>query len=229
MWARYDFETGEKEELISHLSNVGKVAQNISLCLKNKNVLNRDLSLAAFFAGIFHDCFKVAYQPINIYEYSLRHSKLIFPYHEVISSIFLANYIVREFDLNLDNENAKRVVKAVLLHHQGLRIITLEEFWKGYNYVLNVIEKRGVEYVLSKINEILKYFNLPTIDMLEKFIEFRTLEDFIRGGDEYDRFLTGILMVADNYVVSRCLNKSGDKLLLEEVNDYINTICNGLF
>jgi len=223
LWARYDFKTGEKEELIPHLSNVGEVARKLSLRLSD--ILGEDLSSAAFFAGIFHDCFKVAFQPSDIHNYSLRYNKLVFPYHEVMSSVFLANYIVRKFDLNLSYEDAKRVVKSVLLHHQGLRIITLDNFWKGYCYVLNVIEYRGTSYVLSKINEILNYFNLPTIDVLEKFIEFRTLEEFIRGGDEYDRFLTGVLMVADNYVVSRCLNKSRYGLLLEEIIDYINLFC----
>lgn len=219
MWARYDFKTGEKEELIPHLSNVGKIAYKLSLRLNN--ILNEDLSQSAFFAGIFHDCFKVAFQPIDIHTYGLKHSKLTFPHHEVMSSVFLANYIVRKFDLNLSDKDAKRAVKSILLHHQGLRVITLDNFWKGYNYVLNVIEERSASYVLSKINEILRHFNLPVIDTLEKFIEFRTLEEFIHSGDEYDRFLTGILMVADNYVVSQCLSKPKDRILLEEIIEYV--------
>ena len=216
MWARYDCITGEKEDLIDHLKNVGKYAKKIANCLKG--VLNKNMEREAEIAGYFHDLFKVVYQPENIDEFCKSNSRLTFKHHEVASAVFLANYALKVDDLGLDEDGIRRSVKAVLFHHQGLRAITLGDFFEGYNYVVKRINKN------TNVNIVLEELGFKKVDDVLSLLDFRILEGIINKGDVYDRFLSGILMVADNLTTMRALNKSAKRLLELEILDYLNAI-----
>jgi HD superfamily phosphohydrolase YqeK len=219
MWARYDCKTGEKEDLIKHLKEVGNNAQKIAKCLND--ILKINMEEEAKIAGYFHDLFKVVYQPNNIEEFCKNREKLSFKYHEIASATFLSNYAVK-INLNLEEEKIRRAVKAVLFHHQGLRAITLENFIIGYNYVMDVIKRRN--NVIDQINSVLKELGFQTINSVSEFLDFRTLEGMLTKGNIYDRLLSGILMVADNLSVLKSLSKNPKRLLELEIVDYIKAI-----
>ena len=219
MWARYDCVTGEKEELVEHLKAVGTNAKKIASCLKD--VISKDMEREAEIAGYFHDIFKVAYQPDHIEEFCKSNDRLSFRYHEVASAVFLSNYLLKVDDLGLDEDGIRRAVKAVLFHHQGLRAITLENFVTGYRYVIERIRHKSID---DKVNIVLKDLGFNGVNDVMELMDFRVLEGIINKGNIYDRFLSGILMVADNLTVMKSLNKSSGRLIELEICDYIKAI-----
>lgn len=219
MLARYDCRTGKKEELLEHLKSVGEKANEIAQCLRE--VLN-DMHTEAYYAGIFHDLFKIVYQPDNIDEYCKNHDRLSFPYHEILSAVFFSNYALRTENINLSEDQIRKVAKAILLHHQGLRAITLENFFEGYNLI---IKRAKARKDLNKlVNDVLKSLRLGEVVDVYGFLDFRTLEGLLDRSSEEDRYLSGILMIADNFSVEKNLNEKSKRLLEMEILDYLKAI-----
>jgi len=224
MWARYDCKTGEKEDLIDHLKRTGETASKIAKCLEG--ILGINMENEALIAGHFHDLFKVVYQPEDISKFCEQNEKLTFRYHEIASAIFLGNYALKVDDKNmspLKEEQIRRVVKAVLFHHQGLRVITLQNFYEGFYDILKKINKKRDE-IEKMVNYVLNQLGYKTISNINEYLDFRTLEGMLIKVNEYDRLLSGILIVADNYTVLRSLNKRASRLLEDEIIDFLRAV-----
>ena len=56
------------------------------------------------------------------------------------------------------------------------------------------------------------------------FLDFRTLEGLLNRSSEEDRYLSGILMIADNFSVGKNLNEKSKRLLEMEILDYLKAI-----
>lgn len=224
MWARYDCKTGEKENLIDHLKRTGETASKIAKCLEGILALNMENE--ALIAGHFHDLFKVVYQPEDISKFCEQNDKLTFRYHEIASAVFLANYTLKVDDKNINilkEDQIRRAVKAVLFHHQGLRAITLQSFYEGFEDIFKRINKKR-DNVEKMVNYVLNQLGYKTISNINEYLDFRTLEGMLIKGDEYDRLLSGILIVADNYTALRSLNKRASRLLEDEIIDFLRAI-----
>jgi len=225
MWARYDCERGEKEDLIEHLKRTAEIASKIAKGLEG--ILGLNMEREAIIAGHFHDLFKVVYQPENIKEFCKQNKRLTFRYHEIASAVFLANYYTLKVDdkkMNIFNEDQiRRAVKAVLFHHQGLRAITLKSFWEGFNDILKKINKQK-DRVEKMVNRVLSELGYETVSNIHDYLDFRTLEGMLIKGNEYDRLLSGILIVADNYSALKSLNKIAERLLEYEIIDFLSVI-----
>lgn len=227
-YARFEC-NGCKEELIVHLRNVGDCACKIADKIKNNFGYNSINPESAKIAGYLHDIFKVVY---NLYfgdpnkrcgedpEFKLR-----FWHHEVLSAVYLANLFTR-VNLNLTVNDMKAAVKAVLLHHQGLRRITYEEFFKGYENIMDVVRRVGVNKVLNEVDKILNQLNI-NVKSDDLMLRFETIYEFLKGGQIEDRIITGTLMIADNYVASECCSKQNYaefSVLLTEVKDFVENL-----
>lgn len=224
MWARYDCKTGEREDLIEHLKKVGQNARKIASCLKD--VLEEDMGREAEIAGYFHDLFKAIYQPENIDDFCKSNDRLTFRHHEVASAVFLANYLLKVDDLGLSEDGIRRSVKSVLFHHQGLRAISLEDFFMGYNDIINIIKRIDSNVVSNNINVVLDNLGFRKVNDIMSLLDFRALEGIVSKGGINDRFLSGILMVSDNLTVMNALNKdkAATRLLELEIMDYLKAI-----
>jgi len=230
MWARYDCERGEKEDLIEHLKRTAKIASKIAKGLEG--ILGLNMEREAIIAGHFHDLFKVVYQPENIKEFCKQNKRLTFRYHEIASAVFLANYTLKVDDekdekmnifKDVNEDQIRRAVKAVLFHHQGLRAITLKSFWEGFNDILKKINKQK-DRVEKMVNRVLSELGYKAVSNIHDYLDFRTLEGMLIEGNEYDRLLSGILIVADNYSALKSLNKVAERLLEYEIIDFLSVI-----
>ena len=230
MWARYDCERGEKEDLIEHLKRTAEIASKIAKGLEG--ILGLNMEREAIIAGHFHDLFKVVYQPENIKEFCKQNKRLTFRYHEIASAVFLANYTLKVDDekdekmnifKDVNEDQIRRAVKAVLFHHQGLRAITLKSFWEGFNDILKKINKQK-DRVEKMVNRVLSELGYKAVSNIHDYLDFRTLEGMLIKGNEYDRLLSGILIVADNYSALKSLNKVAERLLEYEIIDFLSVI-----
>ncbi|MGC9015005.1 MAG: CRISPR-associated endonuclease Cas3'' [Thermoproteota archaeon] len=207
------------EDLVAHLRNVGNLAFTIA-----EKILP-DYKNSAKVAGNFHDLFKVVFTRVPDCQKEPE-GRMSFAHHEVVSAVFLANYLTK-VDLNLSDEEMKAAVKAVLLHHQGLRRISSGEFFNGYNRVMNSIRRKKFSKVLDDVKYLLSTLGYESIAE-ESMLKFETINEFLKERDEIkceeERFVSGILMLADNYVSSKALGKQASRLLVIEISDYLKSI-----
>ena len=250
LWARYDCdEKGcEKEKLDVHLKTVAYYAEKISDYLKNKvpNLKNKlpNLELEGYLAGLFHDVFKAIFAPENITEFCKnKERRLSFRYHEIGSAILFANLYIKgdlEYD-GLEPDSIRRIAKAILFHHQGLRSVETSVYQDGYYHIVDriVYNKEQAMNKLFKIlyilqNELknkninLNLDNINESNIIDEYLRIETLSFILTKAELYDRFVSGILMVADNCAVISNLQKGMTSRLLEaEINDYVKTISDG--
>ena len=247
MWARYDCETGEKEELDNHLKAVARYAEEISRYLKKKvpNLKNEvpNLEIEGYLAGLFHDAFKAIFNPDDINKFCENKKRLSFRYHEIGSSILFANLYIKgdlEYD-ELDSDSIRRIAKAILFHHQGLRSVETSVYQKGYYYIVQRIVHNKARAVMNLLeilrrlqNELmskgirLNLANINEKNIIDEYLRIETLNFILTEADLYDRFVSGILMVADNCAVVSNLQKGATSRLLEaEIDDYVKTISDG--
>ncbi|HLI46857.1 MAG TPA: CRISPR-associated endonuclease Cas3'' [Geobacterales bacterium] len=217
-YARYDCNEGNiiEEDLIEHLKNTGELAKQIAA-----KVLPTYVN-AARIAGDFHDLFKVVYQDLPDCSKNSK-AKLSFRYHEILSGVFLANYYLKIDDLGLGEDEIKASVRAVLLHHQGLRAISYEDFIRGYSYIRKRIYSKGISVVLQDVQYILEKLNYKVSTLTEDFLKFESILKFLEGGKEEYRLLCGILILADNYTVMKKL-KTQNRLIDLEILDFLETL-----
>jgi hypothetical protein len=74
------------------------------------------------------------------------------------------------------------------------------------------------------VNYVLNQLGYKTISNINEYLDFRTLEGMLIKVNEYDRLLSGILIVADNYTVLRSLNKRASRLLEDEIIDFLRAV-----
>jgi len=249
LWARYDCDEREceKEKLDIHLKTVAGYAEKISYYLKNKvPALNKikTLEIEGYLAGLFHDVFKAIFAPEDITEFCKNEKrKLSFRYHEIGSAILFTNLYIKG-DLKYDELNPdsiRRIAKAILFHHQGLRSVETSVYEEGYHYIVDRIvrnkdqAKNNLLEILRKLqNELeskgirLNLDNIKEENIINEYLRIETLNFILTKADLYNRFVSGILMVADNCAVISNLQKgTTSRFLQSEINDYVKTISDG--
>ncbi len=176
-------------------------------------------------AGALHDVGKVLFNATNkgliakIEECvpgSVGKLRLSFPYHEVLSAAIYSTYLWFERSEIKDEE--RMVVRAILLHHQGLRGVAASRYLEGLSEIARRVE--GIdEEVSEEIAEVFKEVakRLRGLDELNEIADFvdsfgiyRILENatitftLIKVEDvSRGRALSGALMIADNAVARK--------------------------
>ncbi|MGB9779145.1 MAG: hypothetical protein ACPLW8_07025, partial [Candidatus Bathyarchaeales archaeon] len=92
---------------------------------------------------------------------------------------------------------------------------------------MNSIRRKKFSKVLDDVKYLLSTLGYESIAE-ESMLKFETINEFLKERDEIkceeERFVSGILMLADNYVSSKALGKQASRLLVIEISDYLKSI-----
>lgn len=236
---KLDDETRCYELLDDHLALTSFIM--LLLCLRSPWCRRDDGYVrAAVLIGLLHDIGKALrrYQRANVYRLSFGD-----PPHEEISA-HIASFTISK--VQMDQSMLWAVVKAIEMHHQGLRLLTFWESRKAVSIVRELSE--------NDVNEVNKCID-ESVDLLEKILSgiepnydipsnykgfVNQLREVLRFDPKYRllppcsadiiivKLFTGMLIVADYFatrlnllrVNSRCIS---DTLIANEIHNYLKS------
>ncbi len=140
LYARYEIVGGQVKYqlLINHLLGTRQemikcigsrtIRHVVESLVRNEGIGFKEIAKAAEIAALFHDIGKaLQYYQGRIEKVKKEGTRLSFPYHEVMSSYILASAFQSLATSPLTPPwLCSLVIQAVLLHHQGLRVLDLE-------------------------------------------------------------------------------------------------------
>ncbi|MEM1546884.1 MAG: CRISPR-associated endonuclease Cas3'' [Candidatus Methanomethylicia archaeon] len=235
--------TTEKIEKLLQATIVRHILQSLTEYV-NTNYIK--LIQAAKLAALFHDIGKILwyYQKRAVNVEKQVEEALTFPMHEVVSaSIYVQTCnMYRQLKLRYPITPTWLIsltVQAILLHHQGLRVLTIERIQSNYvnqmiyedynenienlkiitTSLLNMVKDSTIievfEVLRNNVNEVLKYNSREIQD-------FYYLQDSIQV--ELSRMITACLMIADSWDAYEAVKGRKSKYIQEIVLRYIKTL-----
>ncbi len=235
-----------KEDLGEHLVGVAKYAKLAIELLRFPNLSNQ-----AMIAGALHDVGKALFNVIysgyvRKIEMCEVEDSLSFRHHEVLSAAIYATYLWFRKDTIADED--RMIVRAILLHHQGLRGASASTYLEGLAELARLVNKaKDVEEIERKVklllNDVGDRLNANEIKEVGDFVaelglpqvleHARVTFDLIRIEQKVTeaRALAGALMIADNAVAIKNAGDASDVRLypremlwfIEKSRPYNNT------
>ena len=213
---------GTADEIVTLLNKepIKNVVEVLSLNTKTNfdNILE-----AAKLAALFHDIGKSMhyYQKQAVEVIERRKDRMNFQYHEVISAYILAKTFTSTETSLKPPWLQPLIVQAILLHHQGLRVLTLEKIEEPtiFNKILHEKPNKSLENIekmcekiitANKVSKLAKTIAENIVEIMPRIVKEpykpKIITDYyaLRGTSEeqenrveLSRITTGCLMIAD--------------------------------
>jgi len=235
-------------ERILRAQSIAYVIHNLAKRIKSSE-LEREILEAARVAAVFHDIGKALHyyqeQKEGIYEKDRQY--MSFKFHEIISANFYAQTIHEYRRINgkypyKQTWLVNLTLQAIILHHQGLRAITIERIYdKQINNIISYDHDKSIENIKEVIQKMYENININLglekilLDILyektgyivkkydpERIINFYDLEYSIYI--QISRLVTGCLMIADSWDAYQKVGGRASRYIREVVINYLDTL-----
>jgi CRISPR-associated endonuclease Cas3-HD len=236
-------------ERILRAQPIAYVIHNLTRYIRSSE-LEKEILEAARIAAVFHDIGKAFhyYQEQKESAYEKGRQYMSFKFHEVISANLYAQTI-REYLRRKGQYPYKQTwlvnltLQAIILHHQGLRNITIEYIHnnKEINDIISYNHTKSIENVKKVIQKIYEDANINLslekifLDILyekadyivkmynpELIIDFYNLKCPVHV--QISRLVTGCLMIADSWDAYQKVGGRASRYIREVVIDYLDTL-----
>lgn len=219
MYARARCREGkwEGEPLTEHLLQVAELSAELAKRLAPEELCpGRDAAQDAYVAGLLHDVGKALFQR----ECEKDGDMLTFPLHELVGAA-----VARA-------SGYWAIVRPIALHHQGLRLlikpikpdILIKQYEANKNLLKNLLSE------LKSATNI--EFRTPKLEQIQLLLDINYGGSYPCGNEKryryYQRLLTAVLMIADNYVARKaaekwCLANEASKYV-EDITRFVDTL-----